>query len=111
MINYQALNTTLQSSGKGNGIQVSKKVRNILISSQIATATALVFVNLVLYKDASTLLNQPLGYQTENIMAAVLALPNVERELKAQQITELKNELLAHPKIGKCQPRNAPQWF
>jgi len=111
MINYHALNTTLQSSGKGGGIQVSKRVRNILISSQIATATALVFINVVLYKDASELVNQPLGYQTDNITAVVLALPSVEQGLKVQKITELKSELLAHPKVKNVSQGMRPTGF
>lgn len=111
MINYHALNTTLQSSGKGGGIQVSKRVRNILISSQIATATALVFINVVLYKDASELVNQPLGYQTDNITAVVLALPSVEQGLKVQKITELKSELLAHPKVKNVSQAMRPTGF
>jgi predicted permease len=111
MINYHALNATLQSSGKGTGIQVSKRVRNILISSQIATATALVFINVVLYKDASELVNQPLGYQTDNITSVVLALPSVEKGLQAQKITELKGELLAHPKVKNVSQAMRPTGF
>ncbi len=111
MINYHALNTTLQSSGKGSGIQVSKRVRNILISGQIATATALVFINVVLYKDASGLVNQSLGYQTDNITSVVLALPSVERGLQVQKITELKGELLAHPKIKNVSQAMRPTGF
>jgi predicted permease len=111
MINYHVLNSTLQSSGKGSGIQVSKRVRNILISSQIATATALVFINVVLYKDASELVNQPLGYQTDNITSVVLALPSVEKGLKVQKITELKDELLAHPKVKNVSQAMRPTGF
>ena len=111
MINYHALNSTLQSSGKGNGIQVSKRMRNILISSQIATATALVFINVVLYKDAIELVNQPLGYQTNNITSVVLALPNAESDLKAQKVTALKAELLAHPKVKNVSQAMRPTGF
>ena len=99
MINYRSLNSTLQSSGKGSGIQVSKKVRNILISSQIAIATSLFFINIVLYKDANALVEQPLGYETENIMAVVLSLANIERDSRAQKLTELKRKLNNVPKI------------
>ena len=111
MINYHALNTTLQSSGKGSGIQVSKRVRNILISSKIATATALVFINVVLYKDASGLVNQPLGYQTDNITSVVLALANVESDTKEHKVAELKRELLAHPKVKNVSQAMRPTGF
>jgi predicted permease len=111
MINYHALNSTLQSSGKGNGIQVSKRIRNILISSQIATATALVFINMVLYQDASALVNQPLGYKTNNITSAVLALPSIEQGLKAELVTELKSEILANPKVKNVSQAMRPSGF
>lgn len=111
MINYHALNTTLQTSGKGNGIQVSKSVRNILITSQIAVATALIFINIVLYKDAIELVEQPLGYDTENIYAAVLALPNIERSLQAEHLTHLKKALLESPKIMAVSQSMRPSGF
>jgi predicted permease len=111
MINYKALNTSLQSSGKGNGIQVSKKIRNILITSQISVATILIFINIVLYKDATNLVNQDLGYDTENIYAAVLALPNIERSLQAGPIDELKDALLALPKVSAVSQSMRPSGF
>jgi len=111
MINYRALNSTLQSSGKGSGIQVSKRIRNVLISSQIATATALVFINVVLYKDANELITQPLGYKTDDITSVVLALPSIDRDLKAQLLTDLKAELLANPKIKNVSQAMRPSGF
>jgi len=111
MINYHALNTTLQTSGKGNGVQVSKNVRNILITSQIAVATALIFINIVLYKDAIELVDQPLGYDTENIYAAVLALPNIERSLQAEHLTDLKKALIESPKIIAVSQSMRPSGF
>lgn len=111
MINYHSLNSALQSSGKGNGVQVSKNVRNILITGQIAIATALIFINIVLYKDALELVEQPLGYDTENIYAAVLALPNVERSIQTEHLTELKKSLLESPKIVSVSQSMRPSGF
>jgi predicted permease len=67
MINYHKLNTSLQSSSKGSGLQVSKKVRQVLISSQVALAMVLVFANVSLFKDAMKTINAPIGYTTNNI--------------------------------------------
>lgn len=72
MINYRALNTTLQSSGKGSGLQVSKKTRQILIASQVALATVLVFANVSLLKDAVKTINTPIGFATNNISTLML---------------------------------------
>jgi len=111
MINYRSLNSTLQSSGKGNGIQVSKRVRNILISSQIATATALIFINILLYTDAIELVDQPLGYETEQTFAAVLAVANIEENARSQKISELKAQLLSSPKIKAISQGMRPSIF
>jgi len=111
MINYRSLNSTLQSSGKGNGIQVSKKVRNILISSQIAIATSLIFINVVLYKDANALVEQPLGHETDNIVAVVLSLANIERDSRAAKLTELKRNLLSSPKVTNVSQAMRPSIF
>ncbi|WDE03765.1 ABC transporter permease [Thalassomonas viridans] len=73
MINYRVLNATLQSSGKGTGIQVSQKVRQLLITSQVAIVTALVFVNISLFKDAVATIDKPVGFETDNIATLVLA--------------------------------------
>ncbi|MFT5758803.1 MAG: putative permease [Alteromonadaceae bacterium] len=111
MINYRSLNSTLQSSGKGSGIQVSKKVRNILISSQIAIATTLIFINVVLYKDAKALVDQLLGYQTENIAAVVLSLENIERDARSTKLTELKSKLMNLPKVSHVSQGMRPSIF
>jgi ABC-type antimicrobial peptide transport system permease subunit len=54
MINYRALNSMLQASGKGTGVQVSKRFRQALIVSQVAIATVLVFANITLFKENFT---------------------------------------------------------
>lgn len=110
-VNYKALNTTLQSSGKGNGVQVSKRIRNVLIVSQIAVATTLIFINIALNKDATKLINQPLGYETRNINSIVLSLPNVERSLNAEHLKALKQALLSSPKIAAVSQSMRPSIF
>jgi predicted permease len=111
MINYHDLNATLQASGKGNGIQVSKRVRNILISSQIAIASALVFINIVLYIDATKLVNQPLGYETDNNVAVVLSLTSIEQNSRAATLTQLKAELRNLPQVVAVSQAMRPSIF
>jgi len=69
MINYQALSHGIQSSGKGSGIQVSKRIRQLLIISQVAIATSLVFININLFDDAISDITAPLGYDMNNVVA------------------------------------------
>jgi predicted permease len=72
MINYRTLNTSLQNSGKGSGLQVSKKTRQALIASQVALAAVLVFANLSLFKTALKTINAPLGFTVDNISTLTL---------------------------------------
>ena len=102
MINYRALNATLQSSGKGTGIQVSQKVRRLLIISQVAIVTILVFVNMGLLRDSLKVINQPLGIETEDISTLILkfnSASNLSDEEKKPLMLELKNKLKALPQV------------
>lgn len=101
MINYRALNATLQSSGKGTGVQVSQRVRRWLVISQVSIVTLLVFVNMGLLRDSLKIINQPIGFETENISALTLSIN--PSELSEEQIkplmVELTNKLMALPQV------------
>lgn len=102
MINYRALNATLQSSGKGTGVQVSRKVRQLLIISQVAIVTLLIFVNMGLLRDSLKTIEQPLGFETENITALTLSLnsaDDISEEEKKTLVSELRNRLKALPQV------------
>jgi len=96
-INYRALNSQLQSSGKGNGVQVSKKVRHLLIISQVAIATTLVFINISLFKSSIDTINAPLGFNLDNKVYLNLSLSkwssqaevNAEMSLLREKIRQL----------------------
>ena len=102
MINYRSLNQTLQSSGKGTGIQVSKRIRQVLIVSQVAIATALVFVNISLFKQAVETINEPLGFSVDNMTAISLSysapeFPPVEE--RAPVMNEIRQKILELPQV------------
>lgn len=100
MINYRALNTSLQSSGKGTGIQVSKNVRRWLIISQVTIATLLVFVNMGLLRDSLKVINQPLGFETENIASFRVDVGSSLSEEEIEPLmVELKDKLMALPQV------------
>lgn len=102
MINYRALNTILQSSGKGTGVQVSKNVRRLLIVSQVSIVTILAFVNMGLLRDSLKTINQPLGFDTENIISLKLSInaaDEVTDEEKKTLVLELKEKLLTLPQV------------
>jgi len=111
MINYRALNTTLQSSGKGSGLQVSKKTRQILIASQVALATVLVFANFSLLKDAVKTINAPIGFETENISTLILNFSSTNfptREEGIPIMAEIMEKLEALPQVESISQSRSP---
>ena len=102
-INYRALNRMLQSSGKGAGIQISQRVRSLLILSQIALTGILLTVSLQILQESLYQLNQPLGINTENTYQASLNLgalleqvPEVERH---NYLLSILADLRSSPKV------------
>ncbi len=111
MINYRALNTTLQSSGKGSGLQVSKKTRQVLIASQVALATVLVFANFSLLKDAVKTINAPIGFATNNISTLILNFSSTDFPTQEEAIpimAEIMEKLEALPQVESISQSNSP---
>jgi len=102
LLNYHALNTTLQSSGKGSGLQISKQTRHVLIASQVALATVLVFANISLLKDAVKTINTPIGFATDNISTLLLNYSSTDhpsRKEVMQIMAEITEKLEALPQV------------
>jgi len=102
MINYRALNSTLQSSGKGMGVQVSKRFRQCLIVSQVTIAIVLVFANISLFKQAMDTITEPTDFSVDNMSQMSLSVSASEMpppEKVAPVMTELKKKLLALPQV------------
>ena len=111
MINYHALNTTLQSSGKGSGLQVSKKTRHILIASQVALATVLVFINFSLFKGAVKTINAPIGFTTDNISTLILNFSSAQllsQEEAMPIMAEIMESLEALPQVKSIAQGSSP---
>ena len=111
MINYRALNTTLQSSGKGSGLQVSKKTRQVLIASQVALATVLVFANFSLLKDAVKTINAPLGFTTTNISTLRLNFSSTDSPSQEESIpimAGIMEKLEALPQVESLSQSGSP---
>jgi predicted permease len=67
LVNYRALNSQLQAGGKGAGYQVSKRLRQVLIFSQITVVTLLVFINIMLFEQSYQAINSDLGFKIDDI--------------------------------------------
>lgn len=102
MINYRALNSMLQASGKGTGVQVSKGFRQGLIVSQVAIATVLIFANITLFKEAVETITAPPGYTVQNMTQMSLSVSASEfppEEEVAAAMAELKKNLVELPHV------------
>jgi predicted permease len=111
MINSLVLNTTLQSSGKGSGLQVSKKSRQVLIASQVALATVLIFANFSLLKSAVKTINAPLGFVTDNISTLTLNFSSSDfpsRTETVQIMAEIMKKLEALPQVESLAQGSSP---
>ena len=102
MINYKGLNSMLQSSGKGTGIQVSKKTRQFLIVSQVAIATVLVFANISLFKEAFGTITETKDYRVASM--ADLSLSVSAREFPPAEevrpvMAEFRQKLTELPQV------------
>ncbi|GAC21260.1 ABC transporter permease [Paraglaciecola arctica] len=114
MIDYRSLNQSMQSGGKGTGIQVSKKVRQGLVLCQIAIVTVLVFINIVLFNEAVTTINRPSGFATEDISFLVISLPAVNETNQdglVANVSEVRNKLATLPQVEGVSQSMAPMPF
>jgi predicted permease len=114
VINYRGLNQSMQSGGKGTGIQVSKNLRQALVMCQIAIVTLLVFINIVLFNESISTINRTSGFETKNISFLVIATPNVaeaeQAELQAD-VSEVRRKLAALPQVESVSQSMAPMPF
>lgn len=111
IIDFKRLNASLQSSGKGNAIQVSRRVRQILISSQVCIALALVFVNVSLFQSAYKTITMPLGYDVEDVYDLTLSYAGRSRpplDEVAPIMDELRSKLLLMPEVKALTQSSSP---
>lgn len=102
-IDYRTLNLWLQTGGKGAGIQISARLRRLLIFFQLAFTLILLSVSLQVFIQSFQHIRQPLGFATNNIyklsinIGQNLSVP-VGRDYQ-QKLLDIRNQLLLHPKI------------
>jgi predicted permease len=111
VINYRALNSSLQSSGKGSGVQVSKKVRQALIISQVAVTTLLVFANLSLFNQSTSIINTPMKYNVEQVYTLDLSRSSLLKWNSDEVLSllkEIENALLQLPEVSEVSQSNSP---
>ncbi len=111
MINYKALNSTLQSSGKGTGIQVSKSIRQILIISQVTVAMALIFININIFNDSIETINEPMGFTVENMVSTNLSYSAQKwpsQEERIPLMSKIREKLTQLPQVESVIQSTSP---
>ena len=101
-IDYRLLNRMLQSSGKGAGIQISARTRQLLIASQIALTGILIAASLQVFLQSNRYINQPLGFSTRDIQVMTLNIGNLRNtpaEQRHSDLRAIREKLLSHPKV------------
>ncbi len=102
-VNYRALNSILQSSGKGTGIQISQRVRSSLILSQIMLTGVLLAVSLQILQESLRQLHQPLGFNTQDTYQVSLnlgtLLENASEVERRNYLLSILSELRSNPKV------------
>jgi putative ABC transport system permease protein len=113
-INYRQLNQNLEHSGKGTGIQISAKLRSLLIISQISIASLLVFCCINLMLNAFYIINKPLGYQYDNLSYLSVSISRTGDNKKFvfekdfALINQIKSNLLALPEVAAISVAESP---
>lgn len=108
MINYRALQSSLHSSGKGSGIQVSKKIRKILIVSQIGIVTSLIFINFNVFLEAFKIINQPIGFETKNVFVISLNTWSETADGIIPTVNEITKKLEELPEVESTSQSYSP---
>lgn len=111
VINYRSLNSRLQSSGKGTGVQLTPFIRSTLIVSQVTVATVLIFTNLSLFQDSLDSINDPLGFELNNIsyLSVSTSAPQpIERKKEAALMDELSERLEYLPQVESISQSRSP---
>lgn len=85
-INYRALNRILQSSGKGAGLQISKRARSLLILSQVALTGILLAVSLQVFVQSMREIHKPLGYEIKDQLQARLSVATLKGKVSSDEI-------------------------
>lgn len=108
-LNYRALQQQLQSSGKGSGVQISSRIRQLLISAQVMLAAVLLVCAFQVLTHALAQLRQQIGFATADryqvLLEDIAASPaNLSSEQRAAQERQRSSELLQIRELLLQQP-------
>ncbi len=102
-LNYRALNNLLLASGKGSGVQISARVRGLLVLSQVIFTVILLATSLQILQQSVYQIRQPLGFATEDIYRITLnmgAQASSSYEERKSNILAIGDAFKTYPKVS-----------
>lgn len=111
IIDYRRLNLIISSGGKNSGVHVSRRVRSLLIASQVAVASLIIFISCTLFAKAYGTLSQERGYDVSRIHSVYLNYSALDgatgADLQAAAI-EVRDGLRALPNVEGVSQSHSP---
>lgn len=105
-LNYNAIISALQSSGKGAGIQISKNTRQALVSMQLFFCISLLVLCMNIFRQSWTQLTAPTHINTENTSQVALNVGTLLSEMTTEQraalVLEATERLNQHSDIVRA---------
>jgi predicted permease len=111
VVDLRRLNNSMQSSGKGSSLQISKRMRNFLIVSQVTVATVLIFININLLKNALEVIYDPSVMQVDKLSSVALTQSDAS-DLSRAEISAITADILKNiaelPQISIASRNSSP---
>jgi len=110
-IDLRRLNNSMQTSGKGTGLQVSKGMRTFLVISQVTVATVLIFININLLKTSLQTIYDPSVMKVEQLSSVVLTQSDASELTRAESsaITgEILQKIAELPQVSVASRNSSP---
>jgi len=110
-IDLRRLNNSIQTSGKGTGLQVSKGMRSFLVISQVTVATVLIFININLLKTSLQTIYDPSVMKVEQLSSVVLTQTDASTLTRAESsaITgEILQKIAELPQVSVASRNSSP---
>ncbi|MFB0981816.1 MAG: ABC transporter permease [Alteromonadaceae bacterium] len=110
-IDLRRLNNSIQTSGKGTGLQVSKGMRTFLVISQVTVATVLIFININLLKTSLQTIYDPSVMNVEQLSSVVLTQSDAVELTRAESsaiTAEIQQKISELPQVSVASRNSSP---
>ncbi|QQP97288.1 ABC transporter permease [Lysobacter enzymogenes] len=110
-INYKGLAGMVQSGSKGGGLQLSKRKQQILIGTQVAIASFLIFCNIALFLNSKRIIDTDMGFKVDGVSRLLLDDASQTEATPEQEVATLeavRASLLSLPGVEGVSQSGSP---